>query len=211
MREDPAVRSLDLSSYLLVPMQRITRYPLLIKQILQYTEPDEDRALTEHALRTAERILDDINEAVREQEGRDRLKVLSQCLWLGQGRLDLTAPTRHLGDRKLLKEGLLNKAKSGRKLRVFLCNDILLLTDEPGKTLYRMPIPLTEIRVDEAPRHRDEVSFQLSVAYPRGGDKITLRASSPRDRHHWMTDIEMTSWKCKEAEKAAALKASKRT
>ncbi|KAH8977407.1 hypothetical protein EDB86DRAFT_3237574 [Lactarius hatsudake] len=207
LREDPAVRNLDLSSYLLVPMQRITRYPLLIKQIMQYTEPDEDRTLTEHALRTAERILGDINEAVREQEGRERLKVLSQYLWLGQGRLDLTAPTRNLGNRKLLREGLLNKAKSGRKLRVFLCNDILILTDEPGKTLYRMPIPLTEIRVDEDPRHRDEVSFQLSIAYPRGGDKITLRASSSRERHNWMTDIEMTSWKCREAEKAAALRA----
>ena len=53
-------------------------------------------------------------------------------------RLDLTAPTRHLGHRKLLREGLLNKAKSGRKLRLFLCNDILLLTEEHGKTLYRM-------------------------------------------------------------------------
>lgn len=66
-------------------MQRITRYPLLIKQIIQYTEPDEDRTLTERALRTAERILGEINEAVREQEGRERLKALSQYLWLGQG------------------------------------------------------------------------------------------------------------------------------
>jgi len=106
-----------------------------------------------------------------------------------------------------MREGLLNKAKSGRKLRLILCNDILLLTEEHGKTLYRMPIPLSELRVDEAPRHRDEVSFQLSVAYPRGGDKLTLRASSPRERHHWMTNIEMASLKCREAEKAAALKA----
>jgi len=132
---------------------------LLIKQILQYTEPDQDRELTERALHTAERILNTINEAIREQEGRDRLKTLSQDLWIGQGwvppnpgldihaltfdffssrRLDLTAPTRHLGDRKLLREGLLNKAKSGRKLRAFLCSDLLLLTDEHGKTLYRM-------------------------------------------------------------------------
>ncbi len=66
-------------------VQRITRYPLLIKQILQYTEPDQDRELTERALRTAERILDTINEAIREQEGRDRLKALSQDLWIGQG------------------------------------------------------------------------------------------------------------------------------
>lgn len=66
-------------------MQRITRYPLLIKQILQYTEPDQDRELTERALHTAERILNTINEAIREQESRDRLKTLSQDLWIGQG------------------------------------------------------------------------------------------------------------------------------
>ncbi|KAG8679028.1 hypothetical protein FRC08_017280, partial [Ceratobasidium sp. 394] len=32
LREDPDIRNLDLSSYLLIPMQRITRYPLLMKQ-----------------------------------------------------------------------------------------------------------------------------------------------------------------------------------
>jgi hypothetical protein len=34
----------------------------------------------------------------------------------------------------------------------------------------------------------DELSFQLSMAYPRGGDKITLKASSTRERNLWMTD-----------------------
>ena len=72
-------------------MQRITRYPLLIKQILQYTEPDQDRALTEHALHTAERMLDTINEAIREQEGRNRLRILSQDLWIGHGSVTSTA------------------------------------------------------------------------------------------------------------------------
>lgn len=66
-------------------VQRITRYPLLIKQILQYTEPDQDKELIERALQTAERILNTINESIREQEGRDRLKTLSQDLWIGQG------------------------------------------------------------------------------------------------------------------------------
>jgi actin cytoskeleton-regulatory complex protein PAN1 len=71
-------------------VQRITRYPLLIKQILQYTEPDQDKGLMERGLHTAERILENINEAIREQEGRDRLKVLSQDLWIGQGRVSPT-------------------------------------------------------------------------------------------------------------------------
>ena len=47
--------------------------------------------LTERALHTAERILDTINEAIREQESRSRLKTLSQDLWIGQGYVSLTA------------------------------------------------------------------------------------------------------------------------
>lgn len=43
-----------------------------------------------------------------------------------------------MGPRKLLKEGMLLKAKSGRKLRAFLCSDILVLTEEATKSLYRM-------------------------------------------------------------------------
>lgn len=53
-------------------------------------------------------------------------------------RLDLTAPTRHMGERRLIKEGPLSKTKSGKKLRAFLCSDILVLTDEQAKSLYRM-------------------------------------------------------------------------
>lgn len=30
------------------------------------------------------------------------------------------------------------KAKSGKRLRAFLCSDVLVLTDENAKSLYRM-------------------------------------------------------------------------
>ncbi|TCD66409.1 hypothetical protein EIP91_001400 [Steccherinum ochraceum] len=204
LRDDPSVRNLDLSSYLLVPMQRITRYPLLIKQILHYTESSEDRRCIERALEMAEKVLNHINETIREQEDRERLKVISRDLWIGQGRLDLTEPTRHMGARKLLKEGVLMKAKSGRRLRAFLCSDILVLTEEAAKTLYRMPIPLSECQVREAPGHRDDLLFQVALAYPRGGDVISLRGTSARDCQQWMQAIDNASRKCREAQKRAA-------
>jgi hypothetical protein len=53
----------------------------------------------------------------------------------------------------------------------------------------------------------DELCFHLSVAYRRGGDTITLRAGTARERYTWVTDIERASRKCKEAEKMGALKA----
>lgn len=43
-----------------------------------------------------------------------------------------------MGSRKLLREGPLTKYKSGRKIRAFLCNDVLVLTDDAAKSLYRM-------------------------------------------------------------------------
>ncbi|KAI0312324.1 hypothetical protein OF83DRAFT_1146615 [Amylostereum chailletii] len=207
LRDEPAVRNLDLSSYLLVPMQRITRYPLLIKQILHYTEPDEDRQMTEHALQTAEKILGNINEAIRTQEGRERLKHLSQDLWIGHGRLDLTAPTRHLGERKLIKEGVLFKAKSNRKLHAVLCNDIFILTDEHAKSLYRVPIHLSEAQVKEG---RDDLTFSVATAFPRGGDTIALRAPSARECHLWMAEIDIAGRKSREADRRAASRKSTR-
>jgi hypothetical protein len=43
-----------------------------------------------------------------------------------------------MGPRKLLKEGVVMKAKSGKRLRAILCSDVLVLTDENAKALYRM-------------------------------------------------------------------------
>lgn len=137
-------------------MQRITRYPLLIKQILQYTYVGKEHDDISSARDMAERLLNHINETIREEENQDTLRQISQNLWIGQGyvmhvykslihsgnnycrRLDLTAPTRNMGTRKLLKQGLVTKAKSGRKLNAYLCSDILVLTDEGVQTLYRM-------------------------------------------------------------------------
>ena len=151
---DPSVRSLDLSSYLLIPMQRLTRYPLLIRQILNYTEPSSDRDKIENSLIAAEVILAAINESIREQEGQERLAELSKELWLGQGHLDLTAPTRFMGPRRLLKEGLLVKARSRRRLRAVLCTDILILVEEATKTVYGDPMPLSDVAIHELPGGR---------------------------------------------------------
>lgn len=86
-----------------------------------------------------------------------------------------------MGGRRLLKEGVLTKSKSGRKLRAFLCNDILVLTEEAGRALYRMvrfptpiaspldvdrsmsaqPIPLSEVDVRDVPGGRG--AFHLKM------------------------------------------------
>ncbi|WWC87443.1 uncharacterized protein L201_002332 [Kwoniella dendrophila CBS 6074] len=187
-----SVRGLDLSHFLLSPMQRITRYPLLIKQIIHYTdtldptdELNQDFLRVENALRMVERIVGQINESVRDAESEERLKSLSETLWIGgEGRLDLTAPTAFLGPRKLLKEGKISKSKSGRKLSMVLCNDIIVLLD--GTDLYRMPISLHEVQIRQG---RDDTSFVLKIDAKRGGDTIALRSINARDVKDWVALI----------------------
>lgn len=62
--------------------------------------------------------------------------------------MDLTAPTKFIGKRLLIKEGQLVKYKSGRKLNCYVCNDIVILVNASEQTLYRIPTPLNEINVD---------------------------------------------------------------
>ena len=101
-------------------------------------------------------------------------------------RLDLAAPTAYQGPRKLIKEGLVSKAKSGRKLTLVLCNDIIVLIDSGN--LYRMPIPLFECTVRPG---RDASAFSLRVEQRRGGDTIGLKAPNAREARDWRKSIEM--------------------
>lgn len=115
MANEPRCRQLDLGSYLLEPMQRITRYPLLLRQLLHYTEKRQGPSLQkanqnlldapikgpvdgavdanyyvdqeglELALASAEQILKAANEAASERENALKMKSLARRLNSGGG------------------------------------------------------------------------------------------------------------------------------
>lgn len=142
-------------------MQRLTRYPLLISQILRYTnehiDPNETLALRD-AMNTAQRFLDTTNESIRQRQSEERLAALSEKLNAGSSetriKLDLTQPTRWMGPRRILRDDVLVKQRSARKITVVLCNDIVLLLtggQEADDHLYRMPLPLEELVIRDVP------------------------------------------------------------
>ncbi|XP_071609923.1 intersectin-1 isoform X3 [Heliangelus exortis] len=148
---DPRCKGMPLSSFLLKPMQRVTRYPLIIKNIIENTpENHPDHSHLKHALEKAEELCSQVNEGVREKENSDRLEWIQahvQCEGLSEGSLDcftlysallfffyfsqqlvFNSVTNCLGPRKFLHSGKLYKAKSNKELYGFLFNDFLLLT-----------------------------------------------------------------------------------
>ena len=53
----------------------------------------------------------------------------------------------------------------------------------------------------------DDLAFQLLLSYPRGGDRIALRAGSARECHFWMADIDIACQSYKDAQRKAAARA----
>ncbi|XP_047244036.1 intersectin-2a isoform X3 [Girardinichthys multiradiatus] len=218
-------KGMPLSSFLLKPMQRLTRYPLLIKNILEHT-PDghEDRKPLREALERAEELCSQVNEAVREKENVDRLEWMQnhiQC----EGPLEnlsFNSLTNCLGPRKLLHSGRLFKTKSSRELWAFLFNDFLLLTHSAKpfsssgseklfspKTniqlkIYKTPLFLNEVLVKmPADPSSDEPLFHVSHI-----DRVyTLKTETLSERTAWVQKIKAASEHFIETEKKKREKA----
>nr|XP_023690092.1 intersectin-2 isoform X1 [Paramormyrops kingsleyae] len=128
---DYRCKGMPLSSFLLKPMQRITRYPLIIKNILESTpETHMDHSYLHDALEKAEELCLQVNEGVREKENSDRLEWIQAHVQREViiENLTFNSLTNCMGPRKLLHSGKLCKTKSNKELHVFLFNDFLLFT-----------------------------------------------------------------------------------
>jgi hypothetical protein len=123
---------LDLMSYLIMPVQRVPRYQLLLKEIKRCTPQDhEEYAKLEEAYLKIQAIATHINESKRTVEGMSKLLEIQNRITGDFGQL--LQPHR-----RLIREGVVSKLVPGiiqsqhiRKL--FLFNDILLWTTNSNK------------------------------------------------------------------------------
>lgn len=196
-------KQLDLSSFLLLPMQRITRYSLLLRQILHYTpKSHSDHETTLIALQMSDEFLEKVNRDTLRQQSQLKIQQIVRSVDLevydpqNGNRLDLLSQTKSVGERLYLFEGSLTKNKSGRKVVGYLFNDMLLLceTKPASKQLciYRQPLLIGDMLIQEAkavPNRDvgtiDKCCFQLITK----GDVITLRAGSASEKRQWMNQV----------------------
>ncbi|KAI4547296.1 hypothetical protein MG293_003851 [Ovis ammon polii] len=226
LASDPRCKGMPLSSFLLKPMQRITRYPLLIRSILENTpEKHVDHSSLKQALERAEELCSQVNEGVREKENSDRLEWIQthvQCDGLAE-QLVFNSLTNCLGPRKLLHSGKLYKTKSNKELHGFLFNDFLLLTymvkqfavssaseklfsskSNAQFKMYKTPIFLNEalVKLPTDPSS-DEPVFHISHI-----DRVyTLRTDNINERTAWVQKIKAASEQYIDTEKKKREKA----
>lgn len=104
---------LSLNGFLTKPIQRVTRYPLLIEKILKHTSTNHsDYSSMKQAVDIARQLNERINQQISEQESSSRLDWLQQHLILGS---DENGTDGYLFD-ELLKFNSMNRFNIQRQL-----------------------------------------------------------------------------------------------
>ncbi|XP_022202738.2 rac guanine nucleotide exchange factor JJ isoform X1 [Nilaparvata lugens] len=92
-----------INSLLIVPVQRVPRYRLLLRELAEHTLAESnEKTLVEHALRRIEEVTEYINSQVNQQDNVQRLLQIQMSLADGK-------PSIILPGRTLIKEGVLMK------------------------------------------------------------------------------------------------------
>ncbi|XP_067255895.1 rho guanine nucleotide exchange factor 11 isoform X4 [Chanodichthys erythropterus] len=210
----PHCRRLQLKDLLVSEMQRLTKYPLLLDNIIKYTEiSSPDLQLLQRAQACCRGILQAVNEDVRETEHRHRL---SQY----QRRLDLTPLERQanpaaaqfknldLTTKRMIHEGPLTWKVSKDKaieIQALLLSDLLVLLQKgpderlilrcPSRSLGGVGGGATDLKTPFCPIVRLDSSLVRSVAT----DNKALYVISTSERQIYElvagTSSEKNTWK----------------
>lgn len=136
----PGFKAAKMSSFLIKPVQRICRYPLLLKELVKSTPSDHSTYIDlQEALENMELTIEEINEAQRQIERELNLMRAQQELRLFGMDLDIMSPTRTLVlDGPILLVPVLRKTnkvhKTPKEGYYFLFDDFFLFIRRTKKT-----------------------------------------------------------------------------
>lgn len=128
----------DFTSYVLIGMQRITRYTLLCKEILKRTpldHPDYQQSL--EAFEESKRLCELVNESCHSAENEERLNWIQMHVKLTgiEQRIRFNSLTKFMGSRTLVFYGRLKNDSKNKVLLGLLFNDFFILAKNMNKNM----------------------------------------------------------------------------
>ncbi|XP_033764186.1 uncharacterized protein LOC117345258 isoform X2 [Pecten maximus] len=137
MENSPECQGLPMTSFLLLPMQRITRLPLLVDAICHRMEPaTEQHKGATRALDALNKVVRKCNDGARKMQQTEQMCRLVQNLEFKVKEIPLVSASRHLLKQGELTRVLtdtssrlpLRKGKTKQAVNIFLFNDIILIS-----------------------------------------------------------------------------------
>uniref|UniRef100_F1KQL1 Intersectin-1 n=1 Tax=Ascaris suum TaxID=6253 RepID=F1KQL1_ASCSU len=202
--ENARAGGLDLRYLILLPVGRITRYPLLFEKLIKYTPKESStREDLERAYQMLKSLCAEVNTVICEQDNANMLLWAQQhihCEGITPA-IVFSSRTRKVGPRLFLHAGILQKQRSGKILVALLFNDFLMFTTpiEPIEVdgfkitknsdmqlnLYKSPLLLADLSVQAKEKEGDECALTLKY----GTIIIPMRAMGRNARVLWASQL----------------------
>ncbi|CAG9783397.1 unnamed protein product [Diatraea saccharalis] len=205
-----ACQSLSLHSFLMLPMQRVTRLPLLMDAVLRHLPPhDHEYSACARALATLNLFVSQCNEGARNTERVEEMFRLSQVIEFPPSvrNAPLLGPACSRRDKKpvrwLVRSGEMTqlvwktdelKLTFGRKyhkvpLHLFLFNDLLVITKKKSESCYlavdHCPRSLLEVCAGDAAAARHALLITLLENHEGRTVEMLMSCGSETDVSRW--------------------------
>ncbi|PWA30875.1 hypothetical protein CCH79_00010604 [Gambusia affinis] len=201
---------LPMFSFLILPMQRVTRLPLLLDTICQKT-PDQtaEYFAAVWALKAMSKLVTECNDGARRMERTEQMYTIQKQMDFGKIKpFPLVSASRWLKKRGELavssEELSLWRAFTNRSYYLFLFNDVLIVTKKKSEesfvvldyaTLGNVQVEFGEdadVRTSPSKSNSNYLSFKLRMSKNSEGklEQISLVADSRLDRARWITALK---------------------
>ncbi|VDK58356.1 unnamed protein product, partial [Anisakis simplex] len=205
---DARCERLQLEDLLIAPLQRITRLPILLKEIHKYTSSDEDKARIEKVIDTMNESLRSIDDSVQWLHNFERLQQLqTQVVWPSIMEIEprsfipdflRVALSRQFCEnllahprRKLMHEGHLEFVENGKTsdCYAFLFNDMFVLT-KVKKCSTRLKVPIVSCYAAYPLSLKFAFVIIHLTRYYQVVSIYTLQAANKHDKDQWIEKFQ---------------------
>ncbi|XP_008850883.1 rho guanine nucleotide exchange factor 16 [Nannospalax galili] len=211
IEKQPACGGLPMISFLILPMQRVTRLPLLTDTLCLKTQGHSERyKAANRALKAISKLVKQCNEGAHRMERTEQMIMLHKQLDFGKVKsLPLISSSRWLlkqGELFLLEESsIFRKIASRPTCYLFLFNDFLIVTKKKSEDSYLVQdyAQLDHVQVRKLEPSEPSLPagsgrsssvphpFQVTLLYNSEGrqEQILLSSDSASDRARWITAL----------------------
>ncbi|KAL2301386.1 hypothetical protein Nmel_011957, partial [Mimus melanotis] len=205
-------RNLPMISFLILPMQRVTRLPLLMDTICQKTPKDSAKYENcKQALKEVSKLVRLCNEGARKMERTEMMYTINSQLEFKIKPFPLVSSSRWLLKRGELTAyvedtGLFSKRTSKQQVYFFLFNDVLIITKKKSEESYNVTEYSLREQLLVVPSAGEEPCpspgknsashlFRLVLLSNHAGDRVEmlLGADTQSDRARWITALGQDS------------------
>jgi hypothetical protein len=181
---------------LIKPVQRICKYPLLLRELIKNTPKDhKDKPLLESCMAKIEEVVILVNERTRAVGDRDKVMEL-QLRIDAQPPLDLTNSPR-----RIIKEGPIQKLISGKNKDRYLIilSDMLLVCKQPttgkGKLQFEQAVDLQSAQLNQIVNTKPGASGTIKISKTlfeiiTPAESYIFAPSNEQDRARWISAVE---------------------